>query len=536
MRPSKCFLLIAGILTMWFASAAAQIYDFTTIAGTVTNTGSADGTNSNSRFDHPAGVAVDTGGTLYVVDTVNGTIRKITLVGTNWVTSTIAGLVGSTGGTFGTNNAARFHWPYGVAVDATGALYVADTINNTIRKITPVGTNWVTSTIAGLAGNSGSADGINSDARFHNPYGVAVDSNGNLYVADTINDTVRKIAPVGTNWVTSTIAGSVTNAGSADGTNNDALFHYPVGVAVDSVGDLYVVDHLNSTIRKITPVGANWVTTTIAGLAGNIGSADGMNSTARFHYPYGVAIDTNDNLYVVDSGNSTIRRIAPVGTNWVTSTIAGLALNPGSTDGLNSFARFSQPWGAAVDSGGNLYVADYGNFTIRQGVRQGVPWGTLTITKETAKLNFAKTNSDSCALTATIGLGAGYDLTNKLVTLDIGGAQQSFTLDSKGKGRGVAYTVDNKGHRVSIGTCRLVYTKPRTKPARPGFWTLTATLSKGTWRDLWDAYGLHNANISAKAGAQVTLPVVVLISDAAFANDTKVLKYTASLNKAGTAK
>ena len=163
--------------------------------------------------------------------------------------------------------------------------------------------------------------------------------------------------------------------------------------------------------------------------------------------------------------------------------------------------------------------------------------GRLTISKLQARLNFAKLSNDMCNVTATLDLGgAGYNLTNQVVALDIGGAQRSFTLDSKGKGQALAYIIDNKGHRVSVGTCRLAYTKPRTKPARPGFWTLTATMNKGTWGDPWDRQGLHNANISAKAGAQVTLPVVVLINDEEFANDTKVLKYTASLNKAGTAK
>jgi len=163
--------------------------------------------------------------------------------------------------------------------------------------------------------------------------------------------------------------------------------------------------------------------------------------------------------------------------------------------------------------------------------------GRLTISKLQARLNFTKLSNDTCSVTATLDLGgAGDNLTNKVVALDIGGAQRSFTLDSKGKGRALASIVDNKGHRVSIGTCRLAYTKPRMKPARPGFWTLTATMNKGTWRDPWNAYGLHNDNISAKASDHVTLPVLILINDEPFANDTKVLKYTASLNKAGMAK
>ena len=141
MRLNKYFLLIAGILTMWSASATAQIYEFTTIAGAVTITGSADGANRATRFNHPAGIAVDTTGNLYVADESNYTIRRVTLVDTNWVTTTIAGSAGSPHGSpDGTNSAAQFYNPCGVTVDTNGNLYVADTYNRTIRKIAPVGT------------------------------------------------------------------------------------------------------------------------------------------------------------------------------------------------------------------------------------------------------------------------------------------------------------------------------------------------------------------------------------------------------------
>ena len=140
-------------------------------------------------------------------------------------------------------------------MDSAGNVYVADADNDTIRKVTPVGTNWVVTTLAGLAGNAGSADGTNSAARFYYPYGVAVDSAGNVYVADTDNDTIRKVTPVGTNWVVTTLAGLAGNAGSADGTGSAARFYCPGGVAVDSAGNVYVADTHNDTIRKVTPVG-----------------------------------------------------------------------------------------------------------------------------------------------------------------------------------------------------------------------------------------------------------------------------------------
>jgi streptogramin lyase len=139
---------------------------------------------------------VDSDGNVYVADAQDNTIRKLTPAGTNWVTSTIAGLSGSPGHADGTNSAARFNFPNGIPVDNAGNVYVADSQNNIIRKLTPAGTNWVTSTIAGLAGHSGSADGTNSDARFSQPDGLRVDSAGNIYVAEFVNNTIRKGVPL----------------------------------------------------------------------------------------------------------------------------------------------------------------------------------------------------------------------------------------------------------------------------------------------------------------------------------------------------
>ena len=331
-------------------SASAQIYNFTTIAGTAGNDGSDDGTNGDAQFYSPISVAVDTNGNVYVADWGNSTIRKIAPVGANWVVSTIAGSAGNQGYADGTNNNAQFNQSSGIAMDTNGNVYVADTSNSTIRKITPVGADWVTTTIAGSAGNWGSDDGTNSAARFLFPAGIAVDGSGNLYVADTWNYTIRKITPVGADWVTTTIAGTVTNSGSADGTNSAARFNAPVSVAVDTNGNVYVVDGGNDTIRKITPVETNWVVSTIAGLAGNEGSVDGTNSAAQFNHPFSVAVDTNGNLYVADMSNNTIRKVTPVvgTTNWVTTTIGGAAGVSGATDCFNGYARFSSPSGVVL--------------------------------------------------------------------------------------------------------------------------------------------------------------------------------------------
>jgi sugar lactone lactonase YvrE len=331
--------------------------DVSTLAGLAGTTGSADGTGSAARFSQPFGVTVDGAGTIYVADRDNHMIRKITPAG---VVSTFAGLAGSNGSADGNGSAARFNFPLGVAVDNAGNVYVADTNSSTVRKITPSGD---VSTFAGQASSVGSADGTGNAARFNNTQGVAVDSSGNVYVADYLNHTIRRITP---SRVVSTLAGLAGNGGSADGTGNGARFNFPYGVAVDSAGNAYVADSGNNTIRKITPARA---VTTLAGLAGSFGSADGVGSIARFGFPVSVAADNAGNVYVADSSNHTIRKITP---SRVVSTLAGLAGSAGSANGTGSAARFNNPSGVAVDSGGNVYVGDRGNNTIRKITPVGV--------------------------------------------------------------------------------------------------------------------------------------------------------------------
>ena len=329
----------------------------TTLAGLAGSIGSADGTGSAARFWQPYGVAVDSSGNVYVADSGNDTIRKITPAG---VVTTLAGLTGVQGRADGTNSTARFTAPSGVAVDSSGNVYVADYGNNAIRKITPAG---VVTTLAGMAGTHGSANGTGSAARFYHPSGVAVDASGNVYVGDTDNDTIRKVTPAG---VVTTLAGLAGSVGSADGTGSAARFNSPLGVGVDSSGNIYVADYYDDTIRKVTPAG---VVTTQAGLAVLYGSADGTGGAARFDSPSGVAVDSPGNVYVADTLNQTIRKITPTG---VVTTLAGSAATPGSVDGTNSTARFYDPFGVAVDSSGNVYVADNGNSTIRKVTSAGV--------------------------------------------------------------------------------------------------------------------------------------------------------------------
>jgi kumamolisin len=318
-------------------------FTFTTMAGTAGSSGTIDGTGSSARFNHPSDLVADSVGNVYVSDTDNQTIRKITPTG---VVTTLAGLAGNSDSTDGTGSAARFNAPTGITVDGAGVLYVADTDNNTIRKVTPAGV--VTTLATGL----------------NRPSDVTADGAGNLFVADTGSNTIRKITPGG---VVSTLAGLAGSHGSDDGTGSAARFFTPEGIAVDSSGNLYVADTNNQTIRKISPAG---MVSTLAGQAGLSGSSDGAGSAARFQNPSDLAVDSSGNILVADTDNHTIRKIAPAG---LTGTVAGQAGLSGSADGTGSAARFFYPAGVAVDSAGNVYVADTNNDTIRMRSAATVP-------------------------------------------------------------------------------------------------------------------------------------------------------------------
>jgi sugar lactone lactonase YvrE len=208
---------------------------------------------------------------------------------------------------------------------------------------------------------AGSNDGIGTNARFLFPKGVAVDSAGNVYVADTLNSTIRKVRA---NGAVTTFAGTAGVYGDKDGTGSSAQFFWPSGLAVDSATNLYVADLYNHTIRKITPAR---VVTTIAGRAGNSGSTDGVGSAARFNHPCGIAVDSAGIVYVADTYNNTIRKLTLVGTNWVVTTLGGMPGFYGTADGIGNAVRFCNPNGVAVDSAGNIYVADFYFNTIRKG-------------------------------------------------------------------------------------------------------------------------------------------------------------------------
>ena len=273
------------------------LYFVSTLAGTSDVLGSADGAGVTASFYFPSGVAVDGSGNVYVADLYDNKIRKVTPAG---IVSTLAG-TGAVGSTDGAGVTATFSSPSGVAVDKSGNVYVADTNNHKIRKITPAG---IVSTLAGT-GAVGSTDAIGA-ARFNFPSGIAVGANDNVYVSDTGNHVIRLIRNIEGQALVVTIAGS-TSPRWEDGAGSYASFNYPMGIAVDAGGNVYVGDKNNRKIRKITPA---HVVSTIAGTYQD-GSADGAGVTATFSFPSGVAVDTSGNVYVADTNNHKIRKLAP---------------------------------------------------------------------------------------------------------------------------------------------------------------------------------------------------------------------------------
>jgi len=332
------------------ASLTVNSVGVTTLAGWPGAGGVADGTGRAARFSFPGGVRVDPTGIVYVADSQNFAVRKVTPGG---VVTTVAGTPGKSGTADGPAATAQFGGIGGVAFDASGNLYVADAGNYTIRKITPAG---VVSTLAGLAGTRGDLDGTGSAARLFDPQNLAVDGAGNVIVADGQGNVIRKVTPAG---VVTTVAGSGAS-GSADGTGVAAQFNDPTGVAMDAAGNIFVADSGNDLIREIAPSGA---VTTLAGSPLKSGNVDGSGPAARFNAPAGVGVDSSGNVYVADSLNDTIRKVSPAG---FVTTVAGAAGTPNSVDGLSSNARFDIPGDVTVDNSGIVYVADAVNNTIRR--------------------------------------------------------------------------------------------------------------------------------------------------------------------------
>jgi sugar lactone lactonase YvrE len=359
MRSSPTAPIVAAaivLLALPFTSAAANRYTFTRFAGGPGGVGYHDARGSDARFYEPTGLDVDRQGNIYVSDYGNHVIRKVTLQGD---VTTLAGLALQMGFRDGRGSGARFHCPYSPAVAANGDIFLSDSDNHVIRRITQRGE---VVTLAG-DGSAGSDNGTGSAARFDEPYGIDIDSGGNIIVADSENHTIRRVTPTG---VVTTIAGSPGQAGFADGRGSDARFRHPTDVAVASDGTIYVADEQNNLIRRIDTAGD---VTTFAGSTGAGPDVDGVGTAARFDDPLGIAMDSAGTLYVSDFAAHTIRRIAPDRT---VTTLAGLRGIPGSSDGRGSAARFRGPTSLKVMPGGSVVVADSFNDELRVVAQDGM--------------------------------------------------------------------------------------------------------------------------------------------------------------------
>ena len=377
----------------------------TTFAGTGESGFSGDnGPAVEAHLKNPRGVVVDGTGNLYIADASNHRIRQVDPSGT---ITTIAG-TGKEGfsGDNGTATEAQLAWPYGLAVDAAGNLYVADSENNRIRR---VDTTRTITTIAGTGEPGFSGDnGPAVEARLDFPRGVAVDGAGNLYVADSENNRVRRVDTTGT---ITTIAGKGLSAFSGDnGPAVDAHLWRPTGLAVDGASNLYIADSWNDRIRRVDPLGT---ITTIAGKGLAAFSGDnGPAVAAQLNLPRGLAVDSSGNLYIADSRNHRIRRVDPSGT---ITTIAGTGEDGFSGDGGPAVAAtLTFPQDIAVDAAGNLYVAD----TWNNRIRKVDPSGTITTIAGRGVQGFSGDNGPAVAAQLYLPLGVALDPLGNLYVAD----------------------------------------------------------------------------------------------------------------------
>ena len=334
------------------------VYKISTVAGNGTYGFSGDGGAATAaQFLFPNGVATDAAGNLYIADFGNHRIRKVSA---NGIITTIAG-TGTYGfsGDGGVATSAQLYEPSGVATDAAGNLYIADFGNNRIRKVSD---NGIITTIAGTGTSGFSGDGgVATSAELNFPIGVATDAAGNLYIADTGNNRIRKVSAKG---IITTIAGTGTYGFTGDGgVATSAELYEPNLVATDAAGNLYIADSCNNRIRKVSD---NGIITTIAGTGvfGKFSGDGGGATSAHLYEPISVATDAAGNLYIADTFNKRIRKVSAYG---IITTIAGTGTSGFSGDGGGATsAELSYPDGVATDAAGNLYIADANNNRIRK--------------------------------------------------------------------------------------------------------------------------------------------------------------------------
>lgn len=349
------FILFASVL-----SSKAQF--ISTIAGNGVGSGTGTGTYSgNGGLATAAGmfgltsVAFDGSGNLYIADRNNNVVRKVNTMG---IISTVAGTgVAGYSGDGGAATSAMLNLPYGIAVDNTGNIFISDNGNNVIRKVNSAGviSTYAGTGVAGYSGDTGPA----TSATLNSPQGIVLNDSGWLFIADANNNAVR-VVDSAKKMLTVAGTGLAGNSGNG-GMATAATLHYPVSVALDIYNNLYIADYLNNVVRKVNTSG---VISTVAG-NGTMGvSGDGgVATSAQLHFPSGVSVDGARNLYIADQGNNAVRRVDSNGTIY---NFAGTHTNGYNGDGgLAINAQLSSPKGVAADGWGRVYIADYDNNVVR---------------------------------------------------------------------------------------------------------------------------------------------------------------------------
>ncbi|WP_311951007.1 DUF6443 domain-containing protein [Mucilaginibacter terrae] len=458
------------------------------------NIGATDGNGTAASFYQPLGLGTDASGNIYVADTGNDRIRKVTPSG---IVSTFAG--GVTGYADGTGTSARFNHPSSTSTDASGNVYVGDQSNHRIRMISPSG---VVSTRAGN-GTAGYADYVSLSASFNVPIGIAMDASGNLYVADTWNHRIRKVAA---NNMVSTVAGS-GGTGMNNGAALSSTFNYPTAVAVGPSNILYVLDRYNHAIRRIDASGN---VTTLAG-NGSAGFADGSGGSAQFYYPTGMVIDGAGNLYVADEYNHRIRKVTPQG---VVTTIAGSG-SIGNIEGTGTAAMFNYPYGIALDPNGNILTSELGSHKIRKivtapfSISPALPQG-LAFNPQTGVISGTPAVSSPATLYTITAIGSG------------GVGITTLTIATTGSGSGSNPQLYSNQNYILTRSPRVEVTDASTLGSRPASEVISAI-------QYFDGLGRPMQVVQFNANQDGTKDLVQPIAYDQFGREaTKYLPYTAS--------
>ena len=363
----------------------------------------------NSVLNHPEDVAVDSSGNVYIADTGNALIRKITTDGNiNYIAGSLTSGTPSVGysGDNGVATSAGLIEPYGVAVDSAGNVYIAEPTDGRIRQINTKGNMYtiVGNGNLGFAGDGGAA----TSATLNRPYSIALDSAGNLLITDSLNNRVRKVANNGGGNI-STAAGNGTFSYSGDnGSATSAQFYAPRAVALDAAGNFYIADTNNNVVRKVA---SNGTVTTIAGngTAGN-GGDNGAATSAQLSAPQGVAVDSSGNVYIADTANSKVRKVS----GGTITTVAGSGTpGYGGDGGSAASAQLNSPTGLAVDANGNLYIADTLNSAIRK-----VSGGNITTIAGNGRQGYSGDNGPAISAQLNFPQGVAVDATGNLYIAD----------------------------------------------------------------------------------------------------------------------